>query len=179
MKTLIKNSVPETTSAFDTLSKNISLPDPIGFVKSAWASQRTLSDLKVLFADRNEDRVIIPFLDGIGAKYVVIGQTVLIRYTDAVQTQLAALGFVSTYDVLPHIPHFKRVLGTTDDLQAAKRSYNKEYNIELHLIASNFWNVAVSADILTKALVNKPDGCLSTYLKLYTSLISQLIGEQK
>jgi hypothetical protein len=123
------------------------------------------------YCERNEPRVISPFLRGICADFSVVGHYIMVKESTAISTKLSDLNFLQLTDVLD-----QHSISLTDNqfrhlTPNIARYYNYEYNIELYIIASCNWDAIRSASIISHNIRMDQD-IIATFLSVYSSLLT-------
>lgn len=118
---------------------------------------------KVKYADRNKEEVIVPFLAGLGAEFLLYEQVLLVKESVQLREKLESLKFVNS-----------------NGLQVGKAVclYQKEFGIEINLVQDTNWALAKLATTLVQTLKIHDDKKVLTFFSLYRALLKELGGTE-
>lgn len=151
--------------------------NPYFYGKRIYANLVTSNNFKVMYADRNDSKAVIPFLDSLSVPYLLHYRTVLVKHNVEVLDRLVGLGFSHFQDVFPKTPFFVKELVTTSSL-SSRRMYHKEYGIELHLIDPENWGVVVSARKIVDDMQGRKEDFMKTFISVHNSLLRLLTTDR-
>lgn len=103
------------------------------------------------FLNRNRKEVIVPFLDGLSADYIIIyDDIVLVKQTDEISSQLESLKFINLETL--GIEEILRNIRKTTTV-SKNRKYNEGYNIDIHLVSAKNYTLANQAKVISDAVL--------------------------
>lgn len=121
---------------------SVTLPkfDLFGAIKHRYKHAIEEQQFNYLFENRNKPEALKPFLDSLGARYLmIVPELIIIETSVETESKLEALGFANTESVCPQTKRFKQILKHTKDLFLI-RLYQVEYNFEIYLIDMHDWD---------------------------------------
>lgn len=144
---------------------------PISILKQKYDKGINTRAFKHHFFNRNDRKVITPFLKGIEAEFVSIDNLVFVQYSDSIINKLKDLGFVAIFEFLQknEIPS-KNDREFKELITSSVRLYNHEYNVEIYMMDNSVWPSIVAASVITADLKRTHDET-DTFVSVYTSLL--------
>lgn len=124
-----------------------------------------------LYLTRNDDRVVHPFISGLGCAYIQIDQTVIVLSNKPeFLVKLISLGFIATIDTDLTIYNTVKKEYLATNLKGGDRLYSKDFNIEVQVVKDEDWYNVTLANLLTNNLKVSKFTRLQTFLNLYNTL---------
>ncbi len=137
---------------------------PIHSIRQWYNNVVAVNDFKVTFSDRNDSRVVIPFLSGLGAEYVLIDK-LLIVCEDNLFFKLEDLGFKIELNDLDYTELYTTPI-SQNLIEESTRFYHIGFNIEIYLHLGSKWSTVTTAATISKDL----KGTNKTFNSVYDSL---------
>lgn len=145
---------------------------PIQLVRDKYDDMVKMNTFKVHFADRNDTKVIKPFLKGIHADYIQVNQVLLIKSSDTVLETLFDLQFQEHDKIIDNKVCKELTLGKSVLDALSQKLYNYDFNIEVYVVDANRWNLISTADIITNDLNPGLESKVKTFLTVLQSLLN-------
>lgn len=140
---------------------------PIHSIRQWYNNVVAVNDFKVTFSDRNDSRVVIPFLSGLGAEYVLIDK-LLIVCEDNLFFKLEELGFKIESNELGYTEWGGYTTPISINLiKDSTRFYHIGFNIEIYLHLGSKWSTVTTAATISKDLKGNTKTFNSVYDSLY------------
>jgi hypothetical protein len=134
-----------------------------------WTKSRSF---KSRYANKNDSTIIVPFLTGLDADFVIVDNQVLVKSTDELTIKLTKMKFFELIEIVGKNSINANAIEFTNALPFNIRLYNQEYNMELHLIDNDEdWKLAKSAAIITNDLKLHSDDMVNNFKKVHKSLL--------
>ena len=140
------------------------------FFKQRYNRVLEVNNFKVQFNDRNDTKVVIPFLNGIGAEFNMIDNCVMVNDSQNVVTKLKELKFEQLGNVIDQYSMDRKDSIFRSIIKGACRYYNHEYNIEIYIIQNCHWNSLNTASVISHNLI-QGKVVTDTFLSVYNSLL--------
>jgi len=158
-----------TLPVIDSATVKTVIKMPVKIMKNVYEGFLSVSDAKALYASRNDQRVVKPFLSGLNVTFTNVHRIVIVRNSEALLGQLNNLGFRSSSELFPKTAEFLKLLDEAKGLSKIQ-VFHKDFAIELHIVDDKTWELAATAKIVTKDLKVKMTAEVSTFLTVFAGL---------
>lgn len=152
-----------TVMATSHKSNSIKFVSPIQWVCNKYQNMINVNTFKTHFADRNDPKVLLPFLKSIQVDYLQLNQLLLVKMKPGILDQIVdQLKFeVSETSEEYKSPILKKL---------AKVYYNYDFNIEIMIIPTEDWPLVTTANTIMTDLQVHGEKNVKVFLTVLTSL---------
>lgn len=152
------------------------MTSPFAWLNNRYASFLSSNAAIAVYADRNDRKIVKPFLDGLAVEYIITQQLVLVKGNDEILQRLKDLDFVWTESVLTKSKEWVK-FSQSCLVQNSTVLYNPAYGIELLVVNPTYWGVARTANqIILDLHIIEPQQ-VKTLMAIFKSLFTQMTAE--
>ncbi len=159
-----------TVMATSHNSNSIKFVSPIQWFRTKYQNMVNVNTFKTHFADRNDPKVLLPFLKSIQVDYLQLNQLLLVKIKPGLADQLATtLGFELSEPSEEYKSPILKKLATV--------YYNYDFNIEIMIIPTEDWPLVTTANTIMTDLQVHDDNNAS--VKIFLTVLTSLYNISK
>lgn len=148
--------------ATSSKTNSVKFVSPIKWVRNKYQNMINVNTFKTHFADRNDPKVLLPFLKSIQVDYLQLNQLLLVKMKPGLVDQLTtSLGFEASETS----EEYKSTI-----LKKLAMYYNYDFNIEIMIVPADYWNLITTANIIMTDLNVHGEKNVKVFLTVLTSL---------